>query len=74
MSTKRPDSPIPDASSANAALESLMRGVLDPFVARMLARGGTVAAEGSAGSLPSFVAAAAARQASPVVLVVAHLD
>ncbi len=55
-------------------LESLVAGVLEPFVARVLARGGTVAADGSAGSLPSFLAAAAARQASPVVLVVAHLD
>jgi transcription-repair coupling factor (superfamily II helicase) len=79
MSTKRPGDPIrenpgPDAPSPYAAIESLVAGVLEPFVARVLARGGTVAADGSAGSLPSFLAAAAARQASPIVLVVAHLD
>jgi transcription-repair coupling factor (superfamily II helicase) len=64
-----------DARSAlRPAIEPLFARVLGPFVARVLARGGTVAAEGSAGSLPSFVACAAAREATPTLLVVAHLD
>jgi len=61
------------------AVATLVGLHLAPLVGRALARGGTIAVEGSAGSLPSFIAAAAARSparatAGTVLLVVAHLD
>ncbi|MFN5496542.1 MAG: hypothetical protein ACK5C3_08200 [bacterium] len=74
MTAERTAAVGPSAPPAGPEVEALLSGVLGPFVARALARGGAIAAEGSAGSLPSFIAAAAARQTTPVVLVVAHLD
>ncbi|MFZ9881431.1 MAG: hypothetical protein ACO3QC_08530, partial [Phycisphaerales bacterium] len=55
-------------------VRALCDAALEPQVASALARGGTSAFDGSAGSLPSFVTAVAARSSTPVVLVVAHLD
>jgi len=55
-------------------LRALCDVALAPQIEPAIARGGTSAFDGSAGSLPSFVAVVAARSAAPVVLVVAHLD
>jgi transcription-repair coupling factor (superfamily II helicase) len=57
-----------------AVVGRLVDDVLGPTVGAAVARGGTSAFEGAAGSLSTFVACTAARVASPVVLVVAHLD
>ncbi|MFM7133822.1 MAG: transcription-repair coupling factor, partial [Planctomycetota bacterium] len=59
---------------ASAFAESLGARLVVPLVAEAVARGGTSAFEGSAGSLPSLVAAEAARASAPALLVVAHLD
>ena len=59
------------------ALAGLFDTVLFPMVDEALARGATTPVEGSAGSLPSFVARAASERLGAggcVVLVVAHLD
>jgi hypothetical protein len=60
--------------AAGAEVEALLQGVLEPFVARALAKGGAVAFEGSAGSLPSFVAAAAANDQPTCDLLTQRMD
>jgi transcription-repair coupling factor (superfamily II helicase) len=68
------------SQSAREALGSVERWLDGTAVAPALDRGGTSAFEGSAGCIPSLVAAAAARRLAvegvraPVVEVVAHLD
>ncbi len=63
------------------AVEGVVAGWLGPRVRNAIERGGASAFEGSAGSLPSFIAAelargrgASAAAGGPVLLVVAHLD
>ncbi|MFM2164062.1 MAG: Transcription-repair-coupling factor [Planctomycetota bacterium] len=59
------------------ALKPLLDGPIGAIVGQAIERRGTTAVEGSAGSLPSLVACAAAARADAkacVLLVVAHLD
>ncbi|RLS96901.1 MAG: transcription-repair coupling factor [Planctomycetota bacterium] len=73
-------------ADATAFADELSLRVLAPLLEQALARGGTTAVEGSAGSLPAFIvrqavsallvdtASTASRNTATVLMVVAHLD